>query len=173
MTTETDQEAGITISSRANIDRFQDRSSHLVASLEVEMIRARRYGRPLSMLSLTIMSSRGGRCDGRSFKQLNLEKRMRKLAPVILRSPDFWGRIDRHGFLIILTETDEAGADAAVRRLVASEPFQQLLQEESGRNEVMLFAAQMGEDVVRLDAFVEAVRAREVWSTNPEEQALA
>lgn len=158
-------EAGVAISSRANIERFQDRSSHLVASLEIEMIRARRYDRPLSLVNLTTLSQRLGKCDGKKYRQLNMEKRMRKLAPVILRLPDFWGRIDRHGFLIVLTETDQDGADAAVMRLVASDPFQQLLREESGAHDVFLSGAQMDDSVDTLDAFVAAARSREIWST--------
>ena len=159
------QEAGIAISNPANIERFQDRSSHLVASLEIEMIRARRYGRPLSLINLSTQSHREGLCDGKGYRQLNMEKRMRKLAPVILRLPDFWGRIDRHGFLIVLTETDEAGADAAIRRLVESDPFQQLLREESGRHDVLLSTAQMSRRVASLDDFVDDARARLVWSS--------
>ena len=163
MSEEIDLEAGIAISSRANIESFQDRSSHLVACLEIEMIRARRYGRPLSLVNLTTASQRVGRCDGKGFRQLNMEKRMRKLAPVILRLPDFWGRIERYGFLIVLTETDEAGADAAIARLVESAPFQEMLQEERGRNSFALHAAEMGKGVSTLKAFVQAARARQVW----------
>lgn len=164
---EFDPETGVAVTSRANIERFQDRSSHLVASLEVEMIRARRYDRPLSILILTTASHRGGKCDGRGFRQLNMEKRMRRLAPVILRQPDFWGRIERYGFLIVLTETDLAGADGAARRMVASEPFQQLLRDERGRNAFVLSTAQMDAGTSSLEELAAAAAKHVVWSTEP------
>ncbi|MEL6318735.1 MAG: hypothetical protein AAFR16_13975 [Pseudomonadota bacterium] len=162
-----DAESGVVVTSQANIERFQDRSSHLIASLEVEMIRARRYGRPLGLINLVGADTRGPAAGGRStHRQLNLEKRMRRLAPVILRQPDFWGRIDRYGFLIVLTDTDQTGVDAAIGRMVASEPFEALLCEAQGRSVFALHGAQLEPDVETLGAFVRRTQARRVWSSD-------
>lgn len=161
-----DAESGVIVTSQSNIERFQDRSSHLVASLEVEMIRARRYGRPLGLINLLSADRRSPEGSARGYRQLNLEKRMRRLAPVILRQPDFWGRIERYGFLIVLTDTDEAGVDAAIRRLVAADPFEAMLREAAGRSTFSLHGAQLASDVVTLAEFIRRTQARRVWSSD-------
>lgn len=155
----------VVISSRANIERFQDRSCHLIASLEIEMSRSRRYDRPLSLLSIAARSLRGGAADSQSFRQLSLEKRLRKLAPDLLRLPDFWGRIERLGFIMVLPETPLSGAEGAIRRMVESEPFQQMLQDEAGRADVALGAAEMDAEIMTVADLVEKAKANPVWSS--------
>lgn len=160
------------VSSRSNIEHFQDRSCHLVASLDIELLRAKRYGRPFSLVTLSALSSRGGGAHGKDLRQLNLEKRMRRIAPKILRLPDFWGRIDRLGFLIALPETRLAGAQGAIDRMVTVEGFQQMVAEFSGRSFVALGAAEFGPDIKTIDAFVTAAKRNVVWtSAAPHEES--
>lgn len=163
--------ADVIISSRANIARFQDRSCHLIASLEIEMSRARRYERPLSLLSIEVRSLRGAASDSKSFRQLSLEKRLRKLAPTFLRLPDFWGRIERLGFVMVLPETPVAGAEGAVRRLVEHELFQLTLTEEAGRADIRFGAAEMDDQIMSVDDFVRKAQTNLIWSSSDDGDA--
>ena len=148
---------------------MQDRSCHLIAALEIEIMRAQRYARPLSLISLESRSQRGGTSDGAGFRQLNLEKRLRRIAPIILRIPDFWGRIERLGFVIALPETDAKGAAGAIQRMIATEPFQQMLKEEAGRNLLVLGAAELSEEIRSVSDFVLAAQARPAWRSVEDE----
>lgn len=160
------------VTSRANIEHLQDRSCHLVAALDIELLRAKRYGRPLSVITLSAQSRRGVGSDSKDLRQLNLEKRMRRIAPRILRLPDFWGRIDRLGFLIALPETRLAGAQGAIDRMVTVEGFQQMVAELSGRSFVAMGVAEFGPDIKTIDAFVSAAKRNVVWtSAAPHEES--
>lgn len=161
------------IKSKVLVERLQDRSCHLVATLEIEISRAKRYDRPLSMLSIASGSNQGAAAASAGFRQLSLEKRLRKIAPSILRTPDFWGRIDRLGFVIVLPETDAAGAEKTVQRMVATEPFQQMLAESNGRGVMSLGAAQLTDEIDSIDAFVKAAQANVVWCSEAEAAAAS
>lgn len=150
----------IAVRSKPRVEQFQDRSSHLVASLEIEMFRARRYDRPLSIVCFNVSAARE---NGAGFLPINVEKRLRRLGPKMLRMPDFWGRVDRLGFLIVLPETPVSGAQAFVRRLVTVASFAQLLDEERKRTNIALGAAGFEDGIDSVDDFVAAASANIVW----------
>ena len=164
-------EKQIVVSSRANIERLQDRAAQLVASLEVEMLRARRYERPLSMASVDLTSARGGGVDGAGFRQLNLESKLRVMAPKILRAPDFWGRIERLGFVIVLPETELSGAQATIDRFTQSPAFLRLQKDVAGRSAVKIGVAQFDQEISAIDGFVAKARANIVWRGGAEDAA--
>lgn len=154
----------IELTSRTNIQRFQDRSSHFIASIEIELMRARRYERPLSIIAIFDPNDKDGRGgDGPMFRRLNFEKRLRQAAPQLLRLTDFWGRVERFGFIIVLPETAQSGAAGTVERLVAMEEFDKLIEDGKKRPDVAFGVAEVSVDMARFHDLVSAARRNEVW----------
>lgn len=102
------------------------RREMILEKLEMELRRAERYRRPLTV----------GMADLDHFKEVNdrhghlvgdiLLQRMAKALKAGLRSTDWVGRYGGEEFLLVLPETELAGAAIVaekVRRLIATEPF--------------------------------------------------
>lgn len=155
---------GIEINSAANLERIQNRSGQTIAFLELEMMRARRYQSALSVVAIFSAAPRDTQAF--QFRQANIERRLTKIAPRLLRYSDFWGRVDRTGFVIVLTETALDGADDMVRRLVDEDEFQQILREEMRRDATLLGCAEFAPEITSAKLFLEAARAAVVWRSD-------
>lgn len=155
---------GIEINSAANLERIQNRSGHTIAFLELEMMRARRYQSPLSLVAIFSGAQRDTQAF--QFRQANIERRLTKIAPRLLRYSDFWGRVDRTGFVVVLTETALAGADDMVRRLADEDEFQQILREEMRREATLLGRAEFTPDITSAKLFLEAARSAVLWRSD-------
>lgn len=152
-------------SSPAKIANFQDRSGYFIASLEIEMFRAARYERPLSVVAVVVepWDARSAEADDLPHRRLYLDRRLRQAAPSILRMPDFWGRAESGPFLLVLPETPLDGAVAVATRLSETRPFQAMVTQDNGRSRILLGAAAFSDATPTIVALIDAARDRPVW----------
>lgn len=160
--------------SPANIAKFQDRSGHFIASLEIEMFRAQRYARPLSVISVEAVAVGRHRNDDAELphRRLYLDRRLRQAAPEILRMPDFWGRHESGPFLFVLPETELPGAAAVAGRIAATSAFQAMLEQDNGRSLITLGAAQYADATPTSGDLLAAAQSNPVWRSDAMRAAL-
>ncbi len=83
----------------------------ILAALDKQVVRTRRYGNPLAIVRLECQSAKGCAQSGPAFCSLVQELRAQ------LRWVDEVGRLDRSSVLLILPETDEATAERLLDKL--------------------------------------------------------
>ncbi len=134
---------------------YNDKAGAFMIALELEMMRARRFGRQLSVVSI-LANARTG--DPTLATQLtsNIERRLRKVAPNLFRALDFWGRAPKGGFIVALPETGKAGAEAAVDRIVATDPFSDFIDSVRGPIKILLGFAELSDAHVTPHDLIEA-----------------
>lgn len=160
-----DSEDSVEITSMQKIRSVQDRSGQFTPALEIEMCRAKRYARPLSVLVFGLAPHKDEKDDAAVYRYLFLEKGLRRSGPDLLRIPDFWGKYDRRTIVFVFPETDGVGADRAAQRVVKSPEFVKHFADEIQRLDIFVGAAQLGPSIVSVAGFVEAAKANVVWNS--------
>lgn len=106
----------LTSTSAKRILRHQDKASDFATALEIEMTRAARYERPLSLLSFTIVPRVEDEPEKLRYIASLLERIIRKSAATVFRTTDFWGELENEGLHAALIETEIRGALRARER---------------------------------------------------------
>ncbi len=155
--------AEIELVSKKNVERFQDRSGALVASLEIELYRSKRYGRPFSIVIFMLERAQDDLNVAMSRRSSFLDKRIRVTVPPLLRIPDFWGRLDAETFLVALPETEADGAAGFATRVWSDPNFQRRLPDESNKFALSIGVASFSGTIKNVDALVTSARGTKVW----------
>ncbi|MEL6980027.1 MAG: hypothetical protein AAGM38_15280 [Pseudomonadota bacterium] len=156
---------GVEIRSMQKIRATQDRSGQFTASLDVEMCRAKRYGRPLSILAFGLSHQKGEADEAVIYRYLSLEKGLRRAAPDLLRIPDFWGKFDRQTIVFVFPETDRKGVDLAAERVVKSKEFAKYFANDIYRSDIFVGSAEIGDEIISAAGFVDQARGNVVWTS--------
>lgn len=104
----------------ANAGAQGGKTAALKPALEREMARAGRYDRPLSVIAIVAKVQNADASLAAQLSQ-HIERRLNAVAPDVFRTVDFWGRAPKGGFIVVLPETDKAGARGAVARLTQAD----------------------------------------------------
>lgn len=83
----------------------------ILAALDGQISRSRRYGNPLSTIHITLVPPPGGEVAPASIKQISQEFN------ASLRWPDLIGRLDAASFILVLPETTLADAEVLASKL--------------------------------------------------------
>ncbi|WP_394789995.1 diguanylate cyclase [Rhodoferax sp.] len=131
--------------------------SHFMAQTETELARARRHGRPLSMVML----------DVDHFKQINDQhghamgdnvlRVLTRTCRTLVRQQDLVGRLGGEEFGILMPETDSDKAAALAERLRAAIAELQLL---TPRDETVAVTASFGTSTLQPDDTLDSLLAR-------------
>lgn len=128
----------------------------LLAQLEQEFLRSRRYKRPLSVLILDIDHFKSiNDAHGHATGDAVLREMTRRVAQK-LRKTDLMGRYGGDEFVVILSDTDRAGACDLAERLRTS-VAEDLLATPSGlcRTTISIGVAAIGENLADIDSLLE------------------
>lgn len=130
------------------------------------MGRARRYDRALGIVTFT--TSRPSRAAHNQLTHQNYycEKRLRMVVPDLLRLADFWGRVGRSDYVLVLPETGSSGVELAVKRMVAADRFLDSFSLDRSGLEIELGATALDETISSAKQFLSAARRRVVWSND-------
>ncbi|MDF1564211.1 MAG: response regulator [Deltaproteobacteria bacterium] len=119
--------------------------AQLHAHLDHEMTRARRYGRPLSAVLCSVESYHEAREKlGKDASDAVLREAVKQMRETI-RTVDRIFRLDEAEFVLLLPETDRAGAELVSRRL--GDAFAEVTMAEGGIHAVFGVAAFPDEDI--------------------------
>ncbi len=104
---------------RELLDSLPENAAKIVEELQREMIRAHRYGRPMSCVMFGVdLRDAVGKNVGAE-RRTQLLRRIQNRAGTVLRQSDYFGRVDDSAVLVVLPETDEVGAEIVAQKLLA------------------------------------------------------
>lgn len=90
----------------------------LIEGLEIEIGRARRHARPLCLAAVRIEIADAARGQGYDASRTNVFQRLEACAADLLRRHDFFGRPRETTFAIVLPETNQAGGEIVLSKLM-------------------------------------------------------